>query len=435
MTARLDRITHRAREHRGEVFTNLAHHLDHEMLAVAFRELKSGKAPGVDGVTKAEYGVDLDGNIADLVGRLRRDAYHPQPSRRREIPKGNGKTRALGIPSFEDKLVQRGLTKILERVYEEKFLDFTYGFRPGRGCHDALKGLSRVIGTKKVNYVVEADIKGFFDHVDFAWLEKMIGHRVRDPKVLRLIRRFLRAGVMEDGRCQATTQGTPQGGVISPLLANIYLHYVLDIWFAKVVGPQSRGEAYLVRYADDFVACFQYREDAVRFLSGLRVRLAKFSLEVAEEKTRLLEFGRFARRDALRRGERKTAVFDFLGFTHYCGKSRKGRFKLKWRTSKVRFRRALRSFKEWLKLNRCRPLRELWADALQKLRGHYAYYGVSDNAVWLTRFRKEVLHLLYEWLNRRGQRKSFTYQRFFRYVDVHPLSPPMRLVNLNSAWV
>ncbi len=433
--ARLARITHRARRHRGEVFTNLAHHLDQEMLAEAFRELKSGKAPGVDGVTKAEYGEDFDRNTADLVDRLRRDAYYPQPSQRREIPKGNGKTRVLGIPAFEDKLVQRGLTKILERVYEEDFLDFSHGYRPGRGCHGALKGLSRVIGTKKVNFVVEADIKGFFDHVDFAWLEKMVRHRVRDPKVLLLIRRFLRSGVMSDGRLRATTRGTPQGGVISPLLANVYLHYVLDLWFAKVVEPQSRGEAYLVRYADDFVACFQYREDAVRYLEGLRVRLSKFSLEVSEEKTRLMEFGRFARRDAERRGERKTAVFDFLGFTHYCGRSRKGRFKLKWRTSKSRFRRALRSFKEWLKLNRCRPLRDLWADALQKLRGHYAYYGVSDNAVWLTRFRKEVLHLLFEWLNRRGQRQSFTYASFFRYVDVHPLQPRMRLVNLNSAWV
>jgi RNA-directed DNA polymerase len=433
--ARLARITDRARKHRGEVFTNLAHHLDQEMLAVAFRELKSGKAPGVDGVTKAEYGEDFDRNTAGLVDRLRRDAYHPQPSRRREIPKGNGKTRALGIPSFEDKLVQRGLTKILERIYEEDFLDFSYGFRPGRGCHDALKCLSRVIGTKKVNYVVEADIKGFFDHVDFEWLEKMLRHRVGDPRVLLLIRRFLRAGVMSDGRRMATTRGTPQGGVISPLLANVYLHYVLDLWFAKVVVPHSRGEAYLVRYADDFVACFQYREDAVRYLDGLRRRLAKFSLEVAEEKTRLMEFGRFARRDAERRGERKTAVFDFLGLTHYCGKSRKGRFKLKWRTSKKRFQRSLRSFKEWLKLNRCRPLREIWTEVLPKLRGHYAYYGVSDNSKWLARFRREVLELLLGWLNRRGQRRSFTRESFFRYVDLYPLSPPMRLVNLNSARV
>lgn len=432
--ARLDRITHRARQHPREVFTNLAHHLDREMLVESYRELQDGKAPGVDGVTKTEYGEDLDANIAALVERLKRNAYHPQPSRRREIPKGNGKTRALGIPAFEDKLVQRGLTKVLERVYEEMFCDFSYGFRPGRSCHDALKGLSRGIGTRKVNYVVEADIKGFFDHVDFGWLERMLKCRIRDPKVLLLIRRFLRAGVMKDGRRLATTQGTPQGGVVSPLLANIYLHYVLDVWFAKVVGPQCQGEAYLIRYCDDFVACFQYREDAVHFFAALPNRLSKFRLEVAPEKTRLLEFGRFARRDAERRGE-KAAVFDFLGFTHYCGRSRKGRFKLKWRTSRERLRKSLRSLKEWLRVNRPRPLREIWADVLVKLRGHYAYFGVSDNGPSLRRYRQAVLELLFRWLNRRSDQRSFTWTTFYAYVDVHPLSPSMRLVNLNSAYV
>jgi RNA-directed DNA polymerase len=435
VAARLESITRRARVHPREVFTNLAHHLDNEMFKEAFRELKGGKAPGVDGVTKAEYGEALDDNIVALVERLKRDAYHPQPSRRREIPKGNGKTRPLGIPSLEDKLVQRALTKVLERVYEEKFCDFSYGFRPGRSCHDALKGLSRVIGTKKVGYVVEADIKGFFDHVDFAWLERMVQHRIQDPAVLLLIRRFLRAGVLKDGRLVATTEGTPQGGVVSPLLANIYLHYVLDIWFAKELAPSCRGEAYLIRYADDFVACFQYEDDAVRFFAALPERLAKFKLEVAAEKTRMLEFGRFARRDAERRGERKTATFDFLGFTHFCGRSRKGRFKLKWRTSKARYRKALRSTKEWLKLNRYRPLREIWADALQKLRGHNAYYGVSDNSEWLHRYRDGVLRQLYYWLNRRSQRRSFTWAKFYAYVDAHPLSPAMRIVNLNSAYV
>ena len=294
VAARLERITIRAREHPRELFTNLAHHLDREMFMESYRELKSGKAPGVDGVTKAEYGENLEANIEELVARLRRNAYHPQPSRRREIPKGNGKTRALGIPTFEDKLVQRGLTKVLERVYEEIFCDFSYGSRPGRSCHDALKSLSRVIGTKKVNYVVEADIKGFFDHVDFTWLDRMLQHRIRDPKVLLLIRRFLRAGVMKDGRRVATTQGTPQGGVVSPLLANIYLHYVLDVWFAKVVVPHCRGEAYLIRYVDDFVVCFQEQEDAVRFYGALSRRLAQFELALAPEKTRVIEFGRFA---------------------------------------------------------------------------------------------------------------------------------------------
>jgi group II intron reverse transcriptase/maturase len=290
-----------------------------------------------------------------------------------------------------------------------------------------------VIGTKKVNYVVEADIRGFFDHVDFAWLEKMLQHRIGDPKVLLLIRRFLRAGVMKDGCRVATTQGTPQGGVISPLLANVYLHYVLDVWFAKVVAPRCRGEAYVVRYADDFVACFQEREDAVRFFAALPQRLGKFGLELAAEKTRVVEFGRFARRDAERRGER-TAVFDFLGFTHYCGRSRAGRFKLKWRTSKERMRKSLRSLKEWLRINRCRPLTELWADVKAKVRGHNAYFGVSDNGRWLHVFRLAVIRLLYRWLNRRSQRRSFTWRTFYAYVDAHPLPPPSRPVNLNSAF-
>lgn len=428
---RLSHITQRARQHPGEVFDNLAHHLDEEMFAECFRELKSGKAPGVDGVTKAAYGEDLDANIADLVGRLRRQAYHPQPSRRAEIPKGPGKSRALGIPSFEDKLVQRGLVKVLERVYEEEFLDSSFGFRPGRSCHDALRELSRVIGTKKVGYVVEADIRGFFDHVRFDWLLKMLSHRVADRRIQLLVKRFLRAGVLKEGRRVATTMGTPQGGVVSPLLANVYLHYVLDVWFERVVARHSRGEAYLVRYADDFVACFQYREDAERFYGALPGRLGRFGLAVAPEKTRVIEFGRFARRDASRRGER-VAVFDFLGFTHYCGRSRKGRFKLKWRTSKARFRKSLRSFKEWLRANRTLPIQEIWSAASSRIRGHCSYFSVSDNGRWLRRYHDALVRVLYRWLNRRSQRRSFTWARFFAYLERFPLQVRMRVVNLNS---
>ena len=428
---RLSHITQRARAHPGEVFANLAHHLDEAMFTECFRELKSGKATGVDGVTKEAYGERLDENIAHLVGRLKRETYHPQPSRRTEIPKGNGKTRALGIPSFEDKLVQRGVAKVLERVYEEKFCDFSFGFRPGRGCHDALKELSRVIGTKKVNYVVEADIRGFFDHVQFDWLLKMLSHRVADRRIHLLVKRFLGAGVMRDGRRVETTVGTPQGGVVSPLLANVYLHYVLDVWFQRLVAPQSRGEAYLVRYADDFVACFEHREDAQRFYGALPNRLARFGLAVAPEKTRVIEFGRFARRDAACRGDR-TAVFDFLGFTHYSGRSRKGRFKLKWRTSKVRFRKSLRSFKEWLRAHRTQPLAEIWAAVRSKLRGHCAYFGVSDNSGWLDRYRDALVRLMFRWLNRRSQRSSFTVARFRAYLNLFPIRVRARLVNLNS---
>lgn len=431
MITRLDRITQRAREHRREVFTNLYHHLDEEVLAQCFRELKSGKAPGVDGVTKAEYGENLEANLPGLVYRLKRKAYRPQPCRRREIPKGKGRTRPLGIPATEDKLVQRGLAKILERVYEEDFYDFSYGFRPGRSCHDALRELSRCIGTKKVSVVVEADIKGFYDNIDHEWLLKMVAHRVSDPNVHWLLRRFLKAGVLVQGKHLATEKGAPQGASLSPLLANVYLHYALDDWFAQVVTRESRGEAYLVRYADDFIACFQYKEDARRFRSSLQERLARFKLEVEPSKTRVMEFGRFAKSNAKRHGE-SAPVFDFLGFTHYCGTSRWGRFRLKWRTAKNRYRSKLRAMKEWIRTHRTLPLKEIWTAVNRKLVGHYRYYGVSDNAPWLRRFREAVREMLAKWLNRRGGRKSFTMERFAAFEKRYPLARPERLICLYS---
>jgi RNA-directed DNA polymerase len=369
---RLDRITRRARENPRATFTNLFSHLDRDLLTVCVGELGRDRAPGVDGVTREDY--------------------------------------------------------------EEDFYDLSYGFRPGRNQHDALKALSRIIGTRRVNWIVEADIRGFYDNVDHGWLMRLVGHRVEDPRILRLIHRFLTAGVMEEGKRLPTEKGTPQGGVISALLANVYLHYALDDWFVKVVGKHMRGEAYLVRFADDFIACFQYETDARRFDRALRRRLRKFGLEVAEEKTRVFRFGRFAKRDAARRGER-VEVFDFLGLTHYCGKSRRGGFKLKWRTAGSRFRSKLRGIGQWLKGNLTQPLRELWETVNRKLAGHYQYYGVSDNWPRLMAFRKAVLILLFKWLNRRSQRRSFTWPKFYAYVDRFGLASPKRLVNLNSAFV
>jgi RNA-directed DNA polymerase len=315
---RLARIRHRARTQRRERLNNLYTHLDAELLLWAYEQLDAGKAVGVDGISVEEYGQGLEGRLSSLLDRLHQGSYRPQPSRRRWIPKGDGRMRPLGIPATEDKIVQRALSAVLAEVFEEEFCDFSYGFRPGRGCHDALRGLARHIAHDRVNWVVEADIKGFFDAVNHDWLLKMVAERVSDKRVLRLIRRMLMAGVMEEGRRRETEAGTPQGGVISPLLANIYLHYVLDLWFAKVVKSHCQGEAYLVRYADDFVACFQYETDARRFRAALDERLGKFHLEIEPTKTRVLRFGRFAKRDAQARGE-QLAVFDFLGFTHYCG--------------------------------------------------------------------------------------------------------------------
>jgi RNA-directed DNA polymerase len=427
---RLARIRQRARTHRKEPLNNLFSHLDGEMLLWAYEQLEGGKAAGVDGISVEEYGRGLEGRLSSLLERLHRGTYRPQPSRRRWIPKGDGRQRPLGIPAIEDKIVQRALTAILTEVYEEEFHDFSYGFRRGRSCHEALRALARHISHGRVNWVVEADIKGFFDNVDHDCLLKMVAVRVSDERVLRLIRRMLQAGVMEEGRRLETEQGTPQGGVISPLLANIYLHNALDEWFAKVVRRCCVGEAYLVRYADDYAACFQEESEARRFRTALEGRLGEFHLELEPTKTRVLRFGRFVKREAAWRGERP-AVFDFLGFTHYCGTSRSGRFKLKWRTSKKRFRAKLHAMREWIRSHLTVPVVELWKTVNRKLAGHYAYYYVSDNWRLVREFRQRTLKALWWGLNRRSQRRSFTWQKLLAYVDRYPLASPRRVVNLN----
>ena len=429
---KLDCLTERARRLPHEIYNNIFHHLDVELMAEAFAELKEDRAPGVDGVTKEEYAEGLEERLQDLEGRLHRRAYQPHPSRRRMIPKSNGKLRPLGIPTVEDKVVQRSVVKVLERIYEQEFHPFSFGFRPGKSCHDALKALSWNIHRGRVSWVVEADIKGFFDNVDHGHLLKMLRHRVSDPKMLGLIEQFLRAGVLVDGKCVDVERGTPQGGVISPLLANIFLHHVLDEWFAKAVKPQCRGAAQLVRYADDFVATFEQESDARRFYADLPRRLGKFGLEVAPEKTRMLRFGRFSRRDALRLGER-AAMFDFLGFRHRCGTSRKGRFKVKWSTSSEKFRAKVRAMKNWIVEHRTLSLAEVWATVNAKLRGHYAYYSVSDNLPKVTAFRSAVMSILYKWVNRRSQRKSFDRRSWLAYVDRWGLAKPQGIVaNLNA---
>lgn len=431
VNTKLLRIAQRARGNPRARFTSLYHLLNEELLRACFRALRANAAPGVDEVTKAEYADDLDARLADLVGRLHRMAYRPQPVRRVYIPKpGTGKLRPIGVPAFEDKLVQAGLVRILEALYEEDFVADSYGFRPGRSCHEALRALGRTIDVGSMGYVVEADIKGFFDSVDRGWLARFLAHRIADKRVLRMIERFLKAGVLEDGTVQVSETGTVQGGVISPLLGNVYLHYTLDLWFERSFRKNCAGKARLIRVADDFVACFEKREDAERFMVALVERLKQFGLEIEPTKTRMLEFGPGAAARAAARGE-KLGTFDFLGFTHYCDTTRNGkRYRVKRKTSAKKFRAKLAALKAWLQRVRHRDTRWIWEQVAVKLRGHYAYYGVTDNFEAIRRFKREVEKLLFKWLNRRGNRRSLTWEQFNLMRKRFPLPRPRLRVTL-----
>jgi len=324
---KLKLITQRAKESPKFKFTSLAHLLNEGFLEQCFKALKKNKASGIDGVKVEEYEVKLGENLKDLVERMKALHYYPQAVRRVNIPKPDGKTRPLGIPTVEDKIVQMGIKRILEAIFEVDFSDSSYGFRPNRSCHDALDVLDKTIMTKSVNAIVDMDIEKFFDTVDHKWLMECLRQRINDPSLLRLIVRFLKAGIMEEGKYSEVDKGTPQGGILSPILSNIYLHFILDLWFERVARKQFRGFAKLVRYADDFVVCFENRDEAIRFSEMLKQRLAKFGLKVAESKSRVIEFGRRVWEKARREGG-KVATFDFLGFTHFCDKTRKGKFKL-----------------------------------------------------------------------------------------------------------
>ena len=317
MQTKLNLISEFAKRDEKSRLDNLAHLLSEENLKECFGMLKKAKATGVDGMSVEVYGENLEANIKELVNRMKHQSYRPQPVRRVYIEKSNGKLRPLGIPSVEDKIVQRGVSRILEAIYEVDFLDCSYGFRPHRSCHQALKRLNQVIMTQPINHIIDADIKGFFDHVDHEWLMKFLGVRIGDSNFLRLIKRFLKNGYMEEGKLYASDEGTPQGGVVSPILANVYLHYALDLWIEKVVKPNCRGAVEIVRYADDFVICVQYKDEAVKILDELKQRLTKFKLELAEDKTRLIEFGRYAKQNAETKDQR-ASTFNFLGFTIFC---------------------------------------------------------------------------------------------------------------------
>ena len=424
METKLDLITKRATEDKSFKFTSLAHLLNEESLKESFYMLKKNRAPGVDEVTYEEYEKYLNTNVQKLVKRMKAQKYYPQPVRRAYIPKDEGKTRPLGIPALEDKIVQMGVTRILNAIFEPNFLDCSYGFREGRSCHQALKQLDNTIMTEPVNHVIDADIRGFFDNVDHDWLMRMLKEKIADKNFLRTIKKFLKAGVMEEGVLESTEAGTPQGGLCSPVLSNIYLHYVLDLWFEKIVKENMRGYVELVRYCDDFVIVAQYKEEAEKILSLLERRLNKFGLDLSKEKTRLIEFGRYARTNAEKKGK-KPDSFDFLGFTHFCDKSRKGNFKVGRKTRKKKYNEKLKEMNGWLKAVRnTAEIKEWWKVLAAKLRGHYEYYGISGNHDSIMAFYIQTCDMAFKWINRRSQKRSMNWEQFGAYLKKYPLPKP-----------
>ncbi|MED1866045.1 group II intron reverse transcriptase/maturase [Fictibacillus nanhaiensis] len=431
METKLLRIAEIAKSDPKMKFTSLAHLLNKQTLSQCHHELSNRKATGINGTTKEQYGENLEENIEELVSRLKNKSYCPVPVRRMYIPKLNSnKKRPLGIPEYEDKIIQKGITKILNTIYENDLLDCSFGFRPNRSCHDALKILNFYIEKRTVNYVVDVDIKGFFDNVDHKWMREFLKLRIADPNLLRLIGRFLKGGYMEDGKKYTTDNGTPQGGVISPILANVYLHYVLDLWFEKKVRNQCKGQAYIVRYADDFVCCFQYQSEAQEFFNSLKLRLKKFNLEIAEDKTKIIPFGRFAGKVAKQKGNSKPATFDFLGFTHYCSKSKQGKFRVKRKSNRKKVQGKLKESKEWLKKNRNKDIHMIMDRFRRSLIGYYNYYCITDNILNVSNFKCKIENLLFKWLNRRSQRKSFTWDKFRLFLDKYPLPSPRIKVNI-----
>jgi group II intron reverse transcriptase/maturase len=436
LETKLAKIAQVAKEKPKEKFTSLAHLLNVEMLLECHQELGGNKAVGIDGVTKAEYEENLLGNIKRLHESLIKMSYKPQAVRRVYIPKPGNKKRPLGIPAYEDKIVQLAVSKILAAIYEQDFLDSSYGFRPGRSCHDALRELNSIIMTKKINWVVDADISGFFDHVDHGWMMKCLEVRIKDIKLLRIIARMLKAGIMEEGEFTASMEGTPQGGIVSPDLANIYLHYALDLWFERVIKRQSNGSAHIVRYCDDFVCCFQYEAEARNFYQMLIQRLRKFNLHIAPEKSKIIEFGLFACQAARKQGRGKPETFDFLGFTHYCGQSQNGKFRVKRKTSRKKYKAAIGRMKQWIRANRTTPINQLFEEIKPKLIGHYRYYGITDNGPLVSRYWYETMKLLFKWLNRRSQRNSYTWDRFLLLLKAKPLPKAKIYVSIfdNRQW-
>lgn len=430
MVTKLSLISKKAREDKRQKFNNLMHLVNERNLCECFKRLKKGKAPGVDKLSLEGYGENLQKNVEDLVQRLKQMSYRPQPARRAYIPKSPGKLRPLGIPTVEDKLVQMAFARIMEAIWEEDFMPVSFGFRPGRGCHQALSWLDKVLMRQSVGYVIDADIEGYFDNVDHGKMVECLRQRIEDEKFLRYIVRMLKSGIMEGRNYYATEKGTPQGGVASPILANIYLHYLLDVWFIRDIMPNCRGRAQLIRYCDDFVICVERKDDAQELFLKLEQRLEKGKLKLSLEKTRIVKFRRpdtDERESDSEEGKKggKPGAFNFLGFTHYWEKSRKGFYKVGRRTEGKRLKKAVGKVKEWLRTNRNRMLlKDIWKRVSQMLTGHYSYYGVSGNFRKIKEYLHLVERLLFKWLNRRSQKKSFNWEQYCIYEHRFPLPKP-----------
>jgi len=420
ISTKLQRIAQMAHDHPQRAFTTLAHHIDVEWLREAYRRTRKDGASGIDGQTANEYAANLEANLQSLLDRFKSGRYRAPPVRRVHIPKGDGKrTRPIGIPTFEDKVLQRAVTMLLEAIYEQDFVDCSYGFRPGRSAHQALEAIRDATMPVGGGWVVEVDIRKFFDHLDHEHLRRMVRQRVRDGVLLRAIGKWLKAGVLESGGVVHPDAGTPQGGVISPLLANIYLHEVVDQWFHRDVVPRLRGRARLVRYADDLLLTFSSEKDARRVLDVLPKRFGKYGLELHPDKTRLLDF---RRRDRGNPG--KPATFDFLGFTHYWGRSRSGKWIVKQRTAKDRFSRSLRRIRECCRRNRHQPLAVQQRLLAHKLRGHYGYFGITSNFRALARLYHETRRIWHKWLSRRSRSGYVDWNRMLGLLERFPLPPP-----------
>lgn len=400
-------------EHGYQLYT-LIHYVNKETLKEEHRKQLSGKASGIDKVTKEKYEENLDNNIDDLLVRMKKFSYKPLPVRRTYIPKLNGKMRPLGIPAYEDKLVQGVMANVLSEIYECKFLDCSYGFRPNKNCHQAIREINQRIMICGVNYILDCDIKGFFDNVNHAWLMKFLEHDIHDKKFLRYIKRFLISGYMEEMKFYETDKGTPQGGLISPILANVYLHYVLDLWFEKKIKPMLNGKAYLVRYADDFIIMFQYEKEAKKVYEMLKERLAKFNLEMEEDKTKIIPFGRY-------RGTKET--FDFLGFMHYNGTTRTGKYTVGHKMSKKKRKSKQKLITKWIKDNRHTNLLKLIKSINRKLIGMYAYYGINGMLKELYKIYYHTKYMIYSATTRRSQRKM-KMRKYDKVLERIPLVKP-----------